>query len=192
MLPLLLLFLPLSLSAAPLDDFFTRFSTEWVRQDPLLATTSQYFTGAVQQRLDSELPSFTEESARRRIALARKGLAELNRFDRKSLTPTQAVSAAAMEWQLRNIIDEEPYLDYTYPFRQFFGLQLFLTDALTTTHPIRNRQDAENYIARLRQVGDRLDQAIQLARKRAAKGVIPPRFILTATADQMTRLAAAS
>jgi len=187
MVPLLILFLSLSLSAAPIDDFFTRFSTEWVRQDPLLATSSQYFAGAEQQRLDAELPSFTEESARQRIALARKGLVELNRFNRKSLTPTQVVSAASMEWQLRNIIDEEPYLDYTYPFRQFAGLQLALTDALTTTHPIRNRQDAENYIARLRLVASRLDQGIRLAQKRAAKGVIPPRFILTATTDQMNR-----
>lgn len=187
MLPRLLFFLTLSLSAAPIDDFFTRFSDDWVRHDPVLATASQYFTGAEQQRLDREFAPITNDYLRDRIARARKGLAELSRFDRKSLTPTQAVSAAAMEWQLRNIIDEEPYLDYTYPFRQFAGVQLALTDTLTTTHPIRNRQDAENYIARLRLLSSRLDQAIQLARARAAKGVIPPRFILTATIGQMNR-----
>lgn len=187
MLPRLLLFLSLSLSAAPIDDFFARFSDDWVRRDPILATASQYFSGAEQQRLDGQLPPLTEDHLRRRIALARQGLAELSRFDRKSLTSTRAVSAASMEWQLRNIVDEEPYLNYTYPFRQFAGLHLALTDTLTTTHPIRNRQDAENYIARLRLLSSRLDQAIQLARTRAAQGVIPPRFILTATIAQMDR-----
>ena len=61
---------------------------------------------------------------------------------------------------------------------------------LTEIHPARNPRDVENYLARLGQLALRLDEAIVEARARAARGIAPPRFILTATIDQIERLAA--
>jgi uncharacterized protein (DUF885 family) len=58
-------------------------------------------------------------------------------------------------------------------------------------HPIRNQRDAENYLARLGQVAARFDDAIAEARARAARGVTPPRFLLTATLEQTERIAPA-
>jgi len=52
-------------------------------------------------------------------------------------------------------------------------------------HPLLNEKDAENYVAALGQVGTRMDEAIAEARRRAAKGILLPRFIIQATVKQM-------
>ena len=70
------------------------------------------------------------------------------------------------------------------------GLPGTLVRFLTEIHPARNPRDVENYLARLGQLAPRLDEAIVEARARAARGIAPPRFILTATIDQIERLAA--
>ena len=61
---------------------------------------------------------------------------------------------------------------------------------LTDIHPARNPRDIENYLGRLFQLPVRIDEAIVDARAAAAKGIVPPRFILMATIDQISRLAA--
>ena len=54
-------------------------------------------------------------------------------------------------------------------------------------HPLRTAKDVSNYVARLEQVAPRMAEAVVEARQRAAKDLIPPRFILNLTIDQMRR-----
>src|SRR5512146_2850624 len=113
---LLLAAAPLLFSQQPnIDDFFRNFTAEWVRSSPNLATSSRYFTGDEQDRLERQLTPETLAYRRARIALARKGLAELAKFNRSELTETQRVSADLMHWDLDAIVREEPFLDYSFP-----------------------------------------------------------------------------
>ena len=190
--PLLLLapqFLP-----APepdINDFFERFTAEWVRADPQLATTTQYFSGTEQGRLDGQLTPQTAQFRKERVDRARRSLAELRRFDRKRLSDSQRVSARVLEWQLDAIVQGAPYDAHRYVFNQgIAGLPGTLVRFLTDLHPARTPRDIENYLARLSQMATQLDSAIAEARARAVRGIVPPRFILTATIDQITRLVA--
>src|SRR6188768_1633396 len=90
-----LLFLALTLSAQQrsVDDFFRDFTAEWVRGNPDLATSSRYFKGLVQDRLERRLTPLTNDYRRSRIQLARKGLTELARFDSAKMTESQRISA---------------------------------------------------------------------------------------------------
>jgi uncharacterized protein (DUF885 family) len=171
-------------------DFFDRFTAEWVRTYPELATFSQYFSGEEQARLDGQLRPIGPNIIRERVERARRGLAELRRFDRKRLTASQRVSARVLEWQLDSIVRAERFSGHEYLFKQSGGLPGTLVRFLTEIHPARNPLDVENYLGRLGQLAPRLDEAIVEARARAARGIAPPRFILTATIDQIERLAA--
>lgn len=42
-------------SRSRVDAFFARFSDEWVRADPDLATSTRYFSGEEQNRLEQQL-----------------------------------------------------------------------------------------------------------------------------------------
>ncbi|MDP8989537.1 MAG: DUF885 domain-containing protein [Acidobacteriota bacterium] len=168
-----------------IDDFFRDFTATWVRGNSNLATSSRYFTGEEQDRLERQLTPQTVAYRRARIQLAKQGIEQLQKFDRSKLTPTQRISADLMQWQLDTVVREEPYLDYTFPLEQMNGVNVNLIESLTVRHPLANEKDAGNYVVALRQVSTRMEEATAEARALAAKNIIPPRFILNATVKQM-------
>ena len=176
---------PKAATSVTINDFFRDFTAEWVRGNPSLATSARYFTGDEQERLERQLTPESEAYRRTRIQLARRGLAELRKFDQARMTENQRLSADLLKWQLQIVIDEEPYLDFSFPLQQMNGVNNNVVEALTVRHPLANERDAQNYVAALGQVDTRMEEAIARARALEAKKIIPPRFILQATIRQM-------
>jgi uncharacterized protein (DUF885 family) len=168
-----------------IDDFFSDFTADWVRHDPNLATGARYFSGDEQDRIERQLTPQTLQWKRDRIQRARQGLAELRKFNRASLTETQRISADLMDWQLNEVIREEPFFDYTFPLEQMNGANVRLVETMTVRHPLLTERDAENYVAALGEVRAQMEEAIAQARRLEAKNTIPPKFILQATVKQM-------
>ena len=166
-------------------DFFREFTDQWVRGNPNQATATRYFSGAEQAALERQLTPETRAWRHGRIELARKGLAELSSLDRSRMTRDERVSAELMQWQLSRLVEGEAYEDYRFPLDQFGGANVSLVNTLTVTHPMVMPSDARNYLARLGQVGMRMDEAIAEAGRLAARRMIPPRFILRSTLAQM-------
>jgi len=172
-------------SVPSIDDFFRDFTADWVRHDPSLATGARFFSGDEQDRLERQLTPRTLAWKRDRIQSAKRGLAELRKFDRATLTPTQRISTEVMEWQLSELVAEEPYLDYTFPLEQMNGANVALVEQMTVRHPLATERDAENYVAALGDVRTRMEEAVAEARRLEAKKIIPPKFILQASVKQM-------
>jgi uncharacterized protein (DUF885 family) len=168
-----------------IDDFFREATDDWVRHDPSLATRAHYFEGDEQDKLARQLTPQTLEARRDRIQRAKKLLVGLRKFDRSHLTEVQRVSADLLDWQLDMVVQEEPFLDYTYALEQMNGPNVNLVSGLTVSYTVASERDAENYLAVLAQAATRLDESTAEARRLAAKKVIPPRFILQATVKQM-------
>lgn len=160
------------------DVWADKFAEDWVRLSPQLATMTQYFSGAEQARLDRELTPLTQAHRDQVRALAKRGLDRLARFKSAPMDDSQKVSAAVMRWSLENVIANEPFEDHSFVFSQFSGVQVSLVNFLTNTHPLRNAADVDSYLARMEQVGTRMDEALARARNAAAKQLVPPRFIL--------------
>ncbi|MEO5926919.1 MAG: DUF885 domain-containing protein [Bryobacteraceae bacterium] len=171
--------------ARAIDVFFAEFTDEWVRHSPGLATSQRYFTGEEQDRLERSIAPNTPEEARKTIALAKKGLAGLKGFDRAAMTDSQRLWADVMAWQLQMVVDEEPYLDYSFPLQQMNGWNVSVVERFTVSRPLAKLRDAENYVAALGLVKARTEEAIEESKRLAGKGIIPPRFILQATIKQM-------
>lgn len=168
-----------------IDDFFRDFTDDWVRIDPDLATSLRYFTGQEQDRLERQLTPLTLASARQRLQAARKGLAELRKFDGAQMTETQRVSAEVMTWQLETVVAEEPFWDFVFPLEQMNGWNVSAVEWFTVARPLAKPRDAENYLAALAQVSDRMEEAIAVSRRLESKNVVPPRFIIEATIKQI-------
>jgi uncharacterized protein (DUF885 family) len=182
---------PLAAAEAPsIDRFFDDFLRKWVMADPELASQLRIFSGVEQDQLDGQLNEISDEAAHARIARAKEGLAGLRQFDRSKLTSEQRLSAEMFEYQLTDIVNEEPYLVYNFPLNQMGGVQARLPTLLTDIHPMRTRQDAENYLARLGAAGPKIDQALKLTRERARQGVRLPGFIAVEAMGQMKRFTA--
>jgi uncharacterized protein (DUF885 family) len=180
-------------AAQTFDAWADDFAARWARLSPQFATRTQYFSGAEQDALDRQLTmigSFGEvhgqKAAQERAAIARRGLEELRAFPRASFTQTQRTSAALIEWTLQDVVKGAEFATYRPVFSQMGGLQLGLVNFLTQTHPIRNKRDIENYLARLALVAPSIDQGLAEARSAAVDaGMIPPRFIVQRTIEQL-------
>ena len=180
--------LPLHAAISPdIDHFFDEFLETWVKADPEQATSMRLFTGDVQSQLDSQLSDISDEAFHARVARAREGLAALAKYDRNSLTPAQRFSADMLDYQLHDIIAEEPYFNYRFPLNQFQGIQVRLPNLMTDLHPMRNRRDAENYLSRLQLAGPKIDQALRIMQDRARQNIRLPGFISVETIGQMKR-----
>jgi uncharacterized protein (DUF885 family) len=168
-----------------IERFFDDFTAEWVRRDPDLATATRYFSGAEQDRLEQQLTPNTRAWELERVALARRGLGELGKFETAKLTEAQRLSAQLMRWMLDSVVRGDQYSDYRFPLEQFGGANVELVETLTLRHPVATEKDASNYVKRLAQVGQRMDESLVEAKRVAAAGLIPPAFIIKTTLASM-------
>ncbi|HLP24030.1 MAG TPA: DUF885 family protein, partial [Acidobacteriota bacterium] len=166
------------------------FAADWVRANPTISTYQQYLPAAEQDALDRQLTPNTKEYRAGRVAAAKAALVELAKFDRDSLSADQRTSAATIEWSLRGVVESEPFSDFNFVFNQFGGLHVNTVNFLTQAHPIRNRRDIENYLARLQLVAGRIDEGIAQARDAAARGFLMPDFITRSALGQFERFLA--
>ena len=174
------------------DQWADDFAVRWVRLNPQFATMAQYFTGAEQDALDRQLilggafgQTYGVKAARERAEFARRGLKELQRFPAAKLTAPQRTSAAVIQWSLEDAVRGAAFAQHQFVFEQIGGLHLGIVSFLTSTHPIRNARDVENYLARLAIVAPRIDEGIAEAKAAGVAGMIPPRFVLQRVIEQL-------
>ena len=176
-------------TAVPRDTGFTpwseAFAADWVRQSAEFATFTQYFTGEEQAAFDAQLTPLQPAQRQRRLALARRGLAQLQRFDEATLLPDERVGAAILRWSLQRTLDGAPFEDHVFVFSQLGGPHLRYVSLLAERHPLRQPGDLRSWMSRLSQVSLRLDEAIVRCRDAAARGLLPPRFILERARTQV-------
>ena len=127
---------PVCAQQRSLADFFRDFTDEWMRGNPNQAAATRYFSGAEQTMFERQLTPETRAWRQGRVRLARKGVAELAKFDRSRMTHDERISAELMQWQLANFVEGEAYEDYRFPLDQFNGPNVSIVNTLTVQHPM--------------------------------------------------------
>jgi uncharacterized protein (DUF885 family) len=179
--------LPVFATDPAFDQWADALTVETMRANPTGATASQFFSGTEQDALDRQLTPITKAYRAARIAKAKAALAELAKLDRAKLDAEQRISASIIGWSLQGIVDAEPFADFNFTFSQFGGLQVSLVNFLSQTHPIRNKRDIENYLARLDLVAAQMEEGIAQAKDADARGFRMPDFITKSALGQFER-----
>ena len=161
------------------------FAADWVRLSPERATFSQYFDAEEQASFDRQLTPHTPAQRGRRLALARKGLKELDAYPDAKLSSDERVSAAILRWSLQRTVDAAPFDDHDFLFNQLGGPHLRYIGMLAENHPLRRPADLDTLLARMELVDERLDQALATSRAAVARGFLPPRFIVERARTQV-------
>ncbi len=172
-------------SSASFNAWSESFAADWVRLSPEWATNTQYFGREEMDRLNAQLaPITTAQRALRRV-LALQGLARLTAFEAQALSAEDRVSAAILRWSLQGAVAGEAFADHRFVFNQQWGPHLRYIDLLAQQQPLRRAADLDIFLARLDQVELRLDEAIAVSRSAAARGLLPPRFIVERVRGQV-------
>ena len=164
-------------ASADFDRWADDLAAKREHANPRAATVTQYFQGDEQAASDGELERIDKPWRRQLQSQALQSLAELKRFDRALLTPTQRTSAQIIGWALQQDIQAADFVDDEFCFNQLFGLQVALPTFMTQQQPMRNVRDVQSYLTRLEKIGPLMDQGTVLTKAAQSRGVLMPRFI---------------
>ena len=82
----------------------------------------------------------------------------------------------------------ERFRFHSYPFNQISGNNLNLVEFMTDTHPIRNGQEAEDYIARVKMFDDALQANLIWLEEQKKLGIFAPKFVFDHVIGQLREL----
>jgi uncharacterized protein (DUF885 family) len=158
---------------AAIKAFFEEQDAEQLARSPL----SKSFRG-IKDADYGRWDDFSDAAAARANAANQSALKELRaRFDPAQLSPENALSFRLFEKQAERANAAYKYNDYGYVFDQMNGAQSQIPAFLINIHRIDSKADARAYISRLYGLGALMDDAIESSKTRAAKGIMPPKWV---------------
>jgi uncharacterized protein (DUF885 family) len=100
-----------------------------------------------------------------------------SRFGNATLSAESQLSYRLFEKQTERQIRAFAYREYDYVYSHSGGPQTSYTAFLTNIHRVTSKADAEAYVMRLEGLGAAIDQDIVESERRAAFGVLPPKWV---------------
>lgn len=166
------------LNGLDIDTFFQEAYRRWVIRDPETLTTlglaDVYGIG------DSGLTDISDEFVRETQTLEIGMLDFLRAYDRSAFNESQMITAEIFEWFLEDLVRGHPFMYNDYPVNPIITSVTYNLYALFTIyHPLNNRQDVQDYISRLSQVGKKITDLMDGLKRREEHGVILPAFMIS-------------
>lgn len=161
-----------------LNLFYEKVFVEFALEHPETLTAMGIAEQFGYRRHNAHLDDLSIAKGDRDFARLRANLADLKTYDLASQTPSQRLSTRVLAWFLEDQIAGERFRFHDYPVDQLWGVQNQTPDFLINQHVIADRRGAEDYLARLSEVGRKYDQVIEGLDKRQRIGVLPPRFVV--------------
>ena len=120
----------------------------------------------------------SEEAEARNYEAERSALKEMRaRFDPAKLSPENKLSYRLFEKRAARSEGAYKYNDYGYIFDQMNGAQSQIPAFLINIHRIDTKSDARAYVNRLYGIGPAMTEAVGQAKRRATKGIMPPKWV---------------
>jgi len=180
-----------SLRGLDIDTFFEASYRQLLLRDPEKITELGLAKqlGIRQDQLNDLSDAYLHDTQRLEAAI----LAQLHTYERGKLSPAQQLSADVYAWYLQDRVRGHAFMYADYPINPVITsyhteLTLFFTDL----HPIRDVQEAHDYVLRLSQVKRQADQVIDGLKRRQAAGVVLPKFYFPLVLGQLNEVAHAN
>jgi uncharacterized protein (DUF885 family) len=167
------------LKGLPIGEFFEESFKQLLLRSPQELTSLGLVKsfGLRNDQLDNLSDAYIRETHELEAAL----LQLLKLYD-KEITPALRLSYDVYEWFLDDLVRGHEFMCYNYPVHHFLAsYDDTLVRFFTEVHPIKNREDAEDYSSRLSKVYTQVEQVIDGLILREKAGVIPPKVIMKMT-----------
>ena len=125
----------------------------------------------------AEMPKFLPEAQNKRSDFWKEILQKLEKIDRDQLTQKDRINYDIFKYQLEDKIARIGFEDYLMPLNSeggFFTRFAQMPDWM----PFKNREDFDNYLARLATFQQYTDDHIELMRTGIKKGITQPKVIM--------------
>ncbi len=167
------------LAGLPLVDFYDTSYEALIYRSPETILW-QALTGVYP--LDNVgLDDMSEDYRRETFAMYGVVLDALRSYDKTSLSADERLTYEFYEWYLQDVVDRLEFFYYDFiATYNFFGVQNDTRVFFTDIHPLATRQDAEDYVTRLRAVLPKFRQVIAHLNSQNGAGIIEPQITIDA------------
>lgn len=172
-----------------LNLFYEKIFVTFLLEQPELLSTLGIAEQFGYRRHNAHLDDVSIAKMDRDFAAWHRYLDTLKSYDVAAQTPEQRVSTRVLRWFIENQLERERFRFHDYPVNQLAGVQNETPDFLINLHRIADRRGAEDYLARLGEVGRKFDQVLEGLVVREQKGVVPPRFVIERVLTEMRSFA---
>ena len=171
-----------------------RLGLQMVWHDPETLSTLGLLDNSLLDFHSNRLTDVSPRAEARRQQLDRDGLALIRRYQPERLTGEKQMTYDLMRWYFeQNLLGHRfdyhwvtnPVFMGPYPVNHVYGEQINLINFLTTYHRIEGKRSVLRYLERLDWVGWKLSGLQESVQARANSGVIPPRFVLERSLNQI-------
>jgi uncharacterized protein (DUF885 family) len=143
--------------------------------DERVALSPQFQTSLGLKTNYDKLNDYTPAADDRQLALARRQLADLKRdFDPAKLGPSGRISYTLFERQAEQAIENDRWRWHDFPFAANGTPTGALPVFMINNHRVDSVEDAQAYVARLRDAERAMTEIAADLEERARRGVVPP------------------
>lgn len=140
---------------------------------------------------NDQIDCFTIECYKEQLAWRVAATEEMEReFDYEALSPADRISYDIWKYQTEQEVAGEAFLYNGYVFDQMNGPQGFVPTFLINFHEVGSVADLDALINRIRESGRAMNDAIDIARASAERGVHAPKFAYEGVIDQSRKVIA--
>ena len=132
-----------------------------------------------------KLDDYSSQQDDKKFARAKQDLAIFHSYDVSNLQGQDKLSAQIFAYNQAIEIEGERWRWHDFPVNQMFGLQSSLPNFMSDIHDVKSLAEGRDYVARLNLFSTALGQVLNGLQKRAAVGVLPPRFTVEKVLAQM-------
>ncbi len=130
--------------------------------------------------LNDKLDDLSDATAAAELAVNKRCLAEAQALDAAQLSAPAGESREVFIYTAQRAIDGYAFRAYEYPSNPIGGSDTGVFQVFTNAHPIRNRADADAYLARVEQIPRFLAQVRERTAAAEKAGVVLPKPLFAA------------
>ncbi|MBN8607160.1 MAG: DUF885 family protein [Caulobacterales bacterium] len=168
-----------------------------LRESPERCTALGLTEARAGYRFIDKLGDSSKQGARRYRGIIQNALGELRAIDRAALPENEQVTLDVVVASYENSVANSAFevgggAGAPYAVTQLTGTYTDFPDFMDSTHPLRTRDEADAYLARLGEYVRVLDQETATVAEDARAGVIPPDFAIDRALEQLNAFAGAA
>jgi uncharacterized protein (DUF885 family) len=167
------------------DHYYARVFLEFAVRHPMLLTQLGILDATPIGYYRDDLDDFSLAAQEREIRFLDRQIRILHEYRRDQMDPKARLSYDVLDYFLTNQQDGNRFRFHGYPVNQLHGFQSELPEFMISVHPLKRPSDAGDYVKRVARFGTAVDQVIEGLEVRRQKGVLPPRFVMEKSLEQM-------
>jgi uncharacterized protein (DUF885 family) len=162
------------------SDLATLLDEHWEWR---MATSPVLASSLGDRRYNDQWPDNSLDAIDKRHDETREFLRRVYAIDRKTLSTAEQLNYELFRRQLQDTVDEHPFNEHLMPFSHRGGIQN--PENLTNQLRLVTVKDYEDWLARIEQLDDVIDQNIKLAEAGRKRGMMPPKILMQRVPDQL-------